>query len=278
MKVISVSDRFSSHPEEKVITISRVSSANCPFSYYKSYVEKPKPKPPFETIEIGIGSFFHSYVENIFKIISSENRAIAVSDILDIDELVSDFKLAFIWDSKLIKPYKIIKNNTTIEYYITRLIGFGQNFNKFLKNNLVNHTVFDVEGDLEIETEKYIIRGKYDLTTKAPNGDLILWDWKTGQAPSPRYIKELKIKKLQLGIYAIWMAHKFPENKIRGTVVFLRGELAQLTEVFSESIEQDVLTNLFKWREKINKLEKYIPMKSGLCPWCAWKSTCPAWK
>ena len=62
MKVMSVRDNFTSNPEDKVITVSRISSAKCPYSYFKNYIETPKPKPPFETIEIGLGSFFHGYV------------------------------------------------------------------------------------------------------------------------------------------------------------------------------------------------------------------------
>ncbi|HDS08927.1 MAG TPA: PD-(D/E)XK nuclease family protein [Firmicutes bacterium] len=278
MKVVSVYDHFTKQDEENVITVSRISSANCLYSYYKSYIESPKPKPDFETIEIGLGSFFHGYLENKFKEIQAENREIQSDDIIDLDKLLTDFRLSFIWEGKLIEPYRIIRKNSTVEDYIEKLKEFGKNFNGFLRKNMTGHKIFDVEGDLEIETDEYLIRGKYDLISRDPDGNLVLWDWKTGPAPNPKYFDDYKQKKLQLGIYAIWMGYKFPEDQIKGSVVFLKGEAKILSEKFTKEIERDVLFTLKAWRDRMNIIKGYPPKPTNLCSWCAWKSDCPAWK
>lgn len=278
MKVVSVYDRFTKQDEENVITVSRMSSAKCLYSYYKSYIETPKPKPEFETIEIGMGSFFHEYLENKLKDIQDQNREVNSEDIINIDKLLADFRLSFIWEGELREPYRIIRKNTSIENYIERVKEFGKNFNIFLQKHMKGHKIFNVEGDLEIETDEYLIRGKYDLISQDTEGNFVLWDWKTGPAPDPKFFDDFKQKKLQLGIYAIWMGYKFPEKPIKGSVVFLKGDLKILSERFNKEIEHDVLFTLKNWRDRINKITEYNPRPSSLCDWCAWKSDCPAWK
>jgi hypothetical protein len=41
MKVLSVASSYSDLPEQNIIAISRIKDSDCPFRYYKNYVETP---------------------------------------------------------------------------------------------------------------------------------------------------------------------------------------------------------------------------------------------
>jgi hypothetical protein len=106
--------------------------------------------------------------------------------------------------------------------------------------------------------------------------NLVLWDWKTGRKPKPAYFDEYESLKAQLGVYATWMRYQYEGTNVRGTAIFLRDELDQQSEVFTPSIEQDVLAYMAGWRTRLNNMKSYPPVPSKLCDWCSWNEDCPA--
>jgi len=277
MRVLSVSSRYTEQPEQNIITISRVKDAECPYRYYKNYVEHPRQEPAFVSIEAGLGSFFHSYLDSHFRGIIARGGVIRASDVLDVSNLVAEFRLSFLWEGALRPPYKIVRGYQTIDEFISRLEQVGHHFNHALRHRLVGHRVLAVEGRLQIRTPSFYIRGKHDLITRTPKGELILWDWKTGRAPVPEYYRDYLNQKIQLGIYAVWMRDKYQQPSVKGTAVFLRDATdLLLTETFTPAVEQDVLSYLSNWRSKLNGLSSYPPIPSALCPWCGWNHVCPA--
>jgi hypothetical protein len=279
-KVRSVSSEYSYKPEEMLITISRIKSASCPFRYYKEYIERPKCRIPSVSIELGLGEFFHSFLESHFKEILSCNKAISRQDTIDIEELVDKFGRSLFDNGKTREPYRVIRDHNPDEFF-KRLKTIGNNFNLFMIYNLVGHEIMDdgVEGTLEIETDSnHVIRGKYDLITKDSNGRLVLWDWKTGKVPDPADFDNRILQKVQLGIYAIWMRYMFNIDNIRATAVFLRDEdgVNTISEVFDSKTEEDILRFLYEQRTRLNNLSSYKPVVNGLCAWCGWKTVCIA--
>ena len=274
MKVLSTASSYSDQPEEKVITISRIKDADCPYRYYKNYIESPKQPKPFETIELGMGQFFHSFVESNFKQIIARGRAIDKNDRIDVKALLRSFRMSFLWDGKLRKPYRIVRHGHNIADFEKRLATVGSNFNSFLVRKLIGHEVISVEGELQIRTEACYIRGKYDLITKGPHGNLALWDWKTGRMPKPEYFKDFHAQKAQLGVYAMWMRYKYNTKNVRGYAVFLRDTLDLLSETFRTPIEQDALEYMHHWRSELNKMTSYPPIPNNLCDWCPWNELC----
>jgi len=274
MKVLSTASSYSDQPEEKVITISRIKDADCPYRYYKNYIETPKQPKPFETIELGIGQFFHSFVESNFKQILASGRVIDKNDRIDVKALIRSFRMSFLWDGKLRKPYRIVRHGHNIADFEKRLATVGSNFNSFLVRKLIGHEVISVEGELQIRTESCYIRGKYDLITKGPHGNLALWDWKTGRMPIPRFFKDFSAQKAQLGVYAVWMRYKYNTKNVRGYAVFLRDTLDLLSETFRTPIERDALEYMHHWRSELNKMRSYPPIPNNLCDWCSWNKIC----
>jgi len=278
MKVLSVASRYSDQPEEKCITISRIKDAACPFRYFKGYVESPKPKKSFESIEAGMGQFFHKYVENHFKRLLARDAHISRQDVLDLNDLLSNFRLAFLWEGKIREPYRIVRSTYNLEDFINRLRVAGENFNAFLVNRMIGHRVLAIEGQLQIRTDSFYIRGKHDLITQEPNGRMTLWDWKTGNVPKPEYYEDFRNLKIQLGIYAIWMKHKYDKSDVRGTVVFLRDSCVEQSETFTDAIEREVLDYLASWRNQLNAQSSYPPILNNLCDWCGWNPVCSAYQ
>ena len=196
-KVLSVASSYSVQPEEKLVTISRIKASSCPFRYFKEYIERPKCSKSFESIELGMGQFFHSYVENHFQRILARNGLISRYDTLDIDDLITTFRLSFIWEGGLRTPYKIVRYKYGLEDFISRLERIATNFNCFLVKNLKNHKVKAIEGKLQIRTDLYYIRGKYDLITEDSDGSLMLWDWKTGSMPKLEYYEDFSNQNIR---------------------------------------------------------------------------------
>ena len=278
MKVLSVASRYSEQPEENVITISRIGDASCPRCYYKNYVETPREAKPFESIELGMGQFFHNFLQWHFNRILAEQRVIDPDDRIDPDDLLRRFRLSFIWEGKLREPYRIVRRTYTLDDFQDRLTAVGRHFNKLIWTELLGHRIESIEGELQIRTDACYIRGKHDLITTAPYGGLVLWDWKTGRKPKPEYFDQYESLKAQLGVYATWMRYIHKSKDVMGTAVFLRDSLEEQSEKFTPAIEQDVLEYMAGWRSRLNGMKSYPPIPSQLCDWCSWNETCPAMK
>lgn len=268
----SVSGTFSNIPESERVSISKIKDSKCPFKYFKNYIEQPREEKPFLSIELGLGNFFHNKVEKLFKTVAAQQRLIKKEDTLNTDSIVNEFELSFLWNNKLREPYKIIRHD--FDYFKDRLATITNNFNRGVLPKLRDHKVIKPEGSLEIKTNDYAIRGKYDLLTQDQKGRILLWDWKTGAAPKPDYYEDFTLQKIQLGIYAIWIRYKYKTENIRASAVFLRDNAYFLQEVFEYHIEKKVIDFIdFEYRN-LKEITDYIPMPNNLCRWCSWNSVC----
>ena len=273
-KIKSVSDRFTNVPIDKRISISKIKDSKCPFKYYKNYIEEPKEEKPFLSIELGSGRFFHSKVEWLFKSIASQNRKITREDILKVDDVINEFEISFLWNGQLREPYKIVRRGYHFDHFKNRLYNTIQNFNGYVLPRLLGHKVVKTEGALQIRTDDFVIRGKYDLITQDQNNKLILWDWKTGRMPRPDFYEEFTLQKIQLGIYAIWIRHKYETDNVMANVVFLRDNVDYLEEVFGYYLEEKVINFVENQYGILKNITDYTPIPNNLCPWCSWKSKC----
>lgn len=276
-KIKSVSDRFTNVPIDKRISISKIKDSKCPFKYYKNYIEEPKEEKPFLSIELGSGRFFHSKVEWLFKSIASQNRKITREDILKVDDVINEFEISFLWNGQLREPYKIVRRGDHFDHFKNRLYNTIQNFNGYVLPRLLGHKVVKTEGALQIRTDDFVIRGKYDLITQDQNNKLILWDWKTGRMPRPDFYEEFTLQKIQLGIYAIWIRHKYETDNVMANVVFLRDNVDYLEEVFGYYLEEKVINFVENQYNILKNITNYTPIQNNLCLWCSWRPKCKIW-
>ena len=271
--IIKVYDKFTDVPIEKRISISKIKDSQCPFKYYKNHIEEPKKEKPFLSIEMGIGHFFHNKVELLFKRIASQNRKIYRQDTLKVDNIINEFEMSFLWNGQLREPFKIIRGYP-FSYFKERLINITNNFNVYVIPKLVGHRVEKTEGDLQIRTKDFVIRGKYDLITQDQNNQLILWDWKTGKMPNPDFFEEFTLQKIQLGIYAVWIRYQYNTGNVVSNVVFLRERADLLQEVFKSNLDEKVINFISSRYIDLKEIANYNPLPNNLCPWCSWKSEC----
>jgi hypothetical protein len=277
MKILSIGSAAVNQPEFKMVTVGRIRDSVCAFKYHKNYVETPRPFPPFTAMETGIGGFFHTFLEKHFKAIPA-GVPLTGSHRLDVRELLRAFRMSFVWEGKPRPPYKLVLPGQTIEGLEAALEKVGNNFNEFLVKDLAGHRIIGVEGDIEIRTEDLCIYGKYDLITEDPSGVKILWDWKTGMMPQPKDYDEFRNTRLQLGIYAVWMKHRYKLENVPATAVFFKDGIQKISESFSNAVEKDVLEYLEGWRKRLNRLESFPPVLNDLCDWCGWNPLCPAYQ
>ena len=272
-KIRSVSDRFTNIPIDQSISISKIKDSKCPFKYYKNYIEEPKEEKPFLSIELGLGQFFHGKVEWLFKTIASQKRKITREDKLEIEGMINEFEISFLWNGKLREPYKII-GGYHFNYFKDRLVNIIQNFNRYVVPKLVGQEVISTEGSLQIKTDDFVIRGKYDLITQDQDKRLILWDWKTGKMPNPEYYRDFTLQKIQIGIYTVWIKYKYETTNIIANVVFLRDSTEVLDEVFEYHLEEKVINFVESQYKVLKNITSYAPIPNNLCPWCSWVSIC----
>jgi len=273
--VLSVESEYSKAPESQLISISRINDGKCPFGYFKNYIETPKQEKPFLSIELGLGNFFHERVAALFRRIQTESPDAVVSknDGLVKEILLKDFRKKFLVEGKLVKPYKIIKSDDSFSTFERRLSGIIDNFNKFTSKELVGHRIVSVEGKLQITTFTCLIRGITDLITEKSNQH-VLWDWKTGKEPNPRFMDSYEPQKKQITIYSTWMRHTYESENVKGSSVYLRGKLTWLSEMYDAGTEAEVLKYMVGWRNKLNQLLVYPQKGSALCRWCPWNKEC----
>ena len=274
IKIIkSVSGSFSNIPEHQRISISKIKDSSCPFRYFKNYIQEPKEEKPFLSIELGLGQYFHSKVEKLFKRIAAQQRMIKRDDMLNSNNLINEFEMSFLWNNKLREPYKIIRYD--FDYFKRRLANITNNFNRGVIPKLINHKVIKTEGSLEIKTNDYSIRGKYDLVTQDQHDRVVLWDWKTGAAPKPQFYEDFTLQKIQLGIYAIWIRYKYKSSNVLANAVFLRDGAYFLRETFEYHIEKKVVDYINSEHKYLKDITDYTPIPNNLCRWCSWNPKCP---
>jgi hypothetical protein len=278
MKVQSVSSEVPRQPEDRLITVSRLRDAHCPYLYFKNYVEDPRTHSDTVPLEVGLGGFFHDYIEKHLKTAVTVGGTVDKSHALDVEDLTRSFRMSFVWEGRLRAPYRIVTDKTGVEDYARALESVGRNFNDLLQRELAGRRVKGVEGDIQIQTDKAVIYGKYDLITEDADGTLTLWDWKTHMMPPARHFNEFRDHKIQLGIYAIWLKYAYKVSNVKAVAVFFGSKVEKITEVFSDAVERDVLVYLEGWRAKLNKLDRYPPVPNNLCAWCEWRPGCPAFE
>lgn len=118
------------------------------------------------------------------------------------------------------------------------------------------------------------LRGIIDRIDQAPDGRLRVVDYKTGKAPSPRYINEALF---QMRYYALLLqlVDKLPS---RTQLLYLKtGDVLTLDpssdDIADFAEEVDAI-----WGRIRSNLESqsFQPMQGPLCGWCSFKPLCPA--
>ncbi len=119
------------------------------------------------------------------------------------------------------------------------------------------------------------IRGILDRMDEAPNGDLIITDYKTGKAPPERYALPAFFA---LKIYALLIRTRLGRAPSELRLLYLGN--ATMYRVSVDDAQLDAMRRQLEalWKT-INRAlaEEHFPPKPGpLCDWCSFQDRCPA--
>ncbi|MDO4791193.1 MAG: PD-(D/E)XK nuclease family protein [Buchananella hordeovulneris] len=135
----------------------------------------------------------------------------------------------------------------------------------------------DREKFLEVElADGTLIRGIVDRIDAAPDGRLRVVDYKTGKAPSPRFIEEALF---QLRFYALLLERTEGTLPARLQIIYLGNGRTLTHDPHPDetgALEREIG---FLWDEVAACLEagSFSPRRTRLCDWCNFQSLCPAY-
>lgn len=128
---------------------------------------------------------------------------------------------------------------------------------------------------VEVEVQDGILlRGFIDRIDRAPNGAMRIVDYKTGKAPSERYVGDALF---QMRFYALVMWRLEGVIPARLQLVYLgdgRTVTLDPTEEELVSFEAEV-ADIWERIEEAARTRSFPPRRTPLCPWCSFQAQCP---
>ena len=138
----------------------------------------------------------------------------------------------------------------------------------------------DTEGALTVETDTWLLRGRYDLLVYNDDNTVTLIDWKFGKPAQKRDHRD-RLRPLML--YAGMFEILNPQIKVRDVeLVYLRSTpKGTVPVVVSAKVDEREIDGGFLRVEAMaesimHSMETEFRAKPGfLCPWCAYSASCP---
>lgn len=146
-----------------------------------------------------------------------------------------------------------------------------------------NYFRLEVPSNLEpARTEEFIevvlrsglaVRGVADRVDEAPDGALRVVDYKTGKAPSPRFMDEALF---QMRFYALMLKYAWRLPK-RLQLLYLRSVDVLTLDPRTQDIDgfEDYLQDLWEAIERDAKAGTFAARRTPLCGWCDYQELCP---
>lgn len=250
-------------PRPPALSASRAKEyLQCPLKFRYSVVDAI-PQPPTEaTVK---GNVVHKLLENLFALPSASRT-----------ETTAKGMLPAAWDAILRRDPAAAELFSTPEasragYADTESLLEGY-FRMERPQNLAPKRREDfVETSLSSGLR---LRGIIDRIDEAPDGALRVIDYKTGRAPSPRFIDDALF---QMRFYALMLKYSWRLPR-RMQLLYLRTENVLTLDPDSADIEafESEVDQLWDRIESDARAESFSPRTSRLCDWCAYQDNCPA--
>ncbi|MBI4709010.1 MAG: PD-(D/E)XK nuclease family protein [Candidatus Portnoybacteria bacterium] len=158
--------------------------------------------------------------------------------------------------------------------------------NYYAKNSPSQFNIVALESLFEapilIGQEQHIITGKIDRVDKIENDIFEVIDYKTTKKmPSQKNVdNDLQLAVYHLGVTSRWPSLKQEERPVKVSLYYLKhGEkLSSIKNNQNLQETQEKISRLIEQIEKAQAEEKFNPMPSVLCDWCAYQRYCPLFK
>jgi putative RecB family exonuclease len=251
-----------------VFSVSRIGTyGTCPLQYKYAYIDHVEVEAE-DTVETFLGQRVHQALEKLYRDKQHEK-------LLSLEEWLVYFNK--IWRQQWKDSIIIVKKEYTPENYR----GMGE---RYLSNYYRRHKPFDRGRVLGLETKDVIPldeNGEYQLHIRIDRlvdmGDGLyeVHDYKTSSSlPRP---EDLEADR-QLAIYAYWVKRRFKDfRRARLVWHFLAFDREMESWKKAEELEKTREEILARVKE-IEAAREFLPVVSGLCDWCVYKSICPMWK
>lgn len=129
-------------------------------------------------------------------------------------------------------------------------------------------------------TDHITLGGKIDRIDRNPDGSLVVMDYKTGKAPTPKQREFIQKKDIQLAAYALLVTRKFRGKVAKCSYLYLDHEeevAFEPDETYLAEKEGEIVSLC----SEILNDEEYEPRPNPLCNWCDFQEICPkgdAWE
>ena len=159
--------------------------------------------------------------------------------------------------------------------------AWGLDAYKLLSNYLQLEDPKEIE---PVERERWVrgriedlnLRGILDRMDEDEDGNLVILDYKSGKAPSPKY-KEPRFFALKL--YALLIEQEIGKMPTELKLIYLKNSTVHSLKVNSQMLAEVRSEILGIWEDiKVSfENENFPAIKNTLCNWCYYKPICPAY-
>ena len=245
----------------------------CPLKYKYTRIDK-MPEPPTEATLMG--NFVHEVLEN-FYVLEPDNRTIYA-----VKEISAQVWANSEWAEK-VKP--ILANSQQVK---TGKSSLDKELNSFRwKSWFCIENIFSVENPKQVspagiehelngDIEGVRIKGFIDRWSLSESG-IVISDYKTGKAPSPRFSGD---KFMQLLIYAIVLGKEQDMAIDELQLIYLKDNRIMKMKPGEEELKQTIERIVKVWEGVVDRCSsgEWEPIPHRLCDWCTFKNTiCPQW-
>lgn len=138
-------------------------------------------------------------------------------------------------------------------------------------------TGIDTEGlelKLDVELAGVRVRGIIDRLDRLPNGDLVVVDYKTGKAPSPRSEAS---RLIGVTIYAAMVQQVYGQAPTKVQLLYLSKPITIEMSPTPQKLRGVEVRIGAVWNaiERSCEQGNFKPRKSPLCNWCSFQEFCP---
>jgi putative RecB family exonuclease len=247
----------------RTLTPSKVSAfTSCPLAFRFSQIER-RPEPPSpHSVK---GTFVHAALEGLFwrHPVGRRSRAAA------------DAELARVWADRFDDP-EYAELGLSAEDEVVFLTDAGRLIdNYFLLENPDAVQTIGVEIGVETVVNGMRLRGIIDRLDVAPDGSLIVVDYKTGRTPSERY------ERGSLGgvqTYALLCESMLGRAPVEVRLLYLREPVAICARSTPQTITGQRRRAVAVWTAitRACDAEDFRPRVGPLCDYCNFRDLCPA--